>query len=451
MAREPNPRDGGGVNFHAEQLIRAVLTDRPIAYHPILARAVKSVTGGVFLSQLLYWTPRSRDPNGWIRKTQEDMTAETALSRREQETAREACKKAGVLEWKLRGLPAQLNYRVDLSKLAHLLTELPPTEFPDDDADSHDHPPGPVGPAGRGLVHPEAHHMSTPSKRDRRKAPTKFGGKRQTGLHDRAKQERPDPPNSDGGSAQTITETRSEITTENIVVGALRDRGISAPVAERLATYPADYVLAKCEILDWLVESKSRAVGKNPAGYLRRAIEEDYAPPPHYRSRAEREAAAAEHAAAQAAEAARLQELAAEELRARELDLAEVKRRYPPQPIPGAGLTTTAAWEQTLARLQQVLSGPNFEMFLKPTLLLRCDGEEATIGARTAFDVEQLATRLDRYITPALSEVASRPLRCIYVSLAAVLDDGPALAEIAPDQHAPGRATPPPVDTGDTA
>jgi hypothetical protein len=188
MARESNPRDGGGVNFHAEQVIRAVLTDRPIAYHPILARAVKSVTGGVFLSQLLYWTPRSRDPNGWIRKTQEDMTAETALSRREQETAREACKKAGVLEWKLRGLPARLNYRVDLSKLARLLTELPPTEFPDDDAGSDDRPPGSAGPAGRGLVHPEAHQTPTPSKRDWRKAPNWFARSRQTRAARSAKQ-----------------------------------------------------------------------------------------------------------------------------------------------------------------------------------------------------------------------------------------------------------------------
>jgi hypothetical protein len=260
-------------------------------------------------------------------------------------------------------------------------------------------------------------------------------------LHDHDNQEWRDPADLLVGSRQTFTETTAQITTENdVVVGALRDRGISAPVAHRLATYPADYVLAKCEVLDWLVESKSRAVGKNAAGYLRRAIEEDYAPPPHYRSRAAREAEAAEHAAAQAAEAARLQELAAEEVRARELDLADVTRRYPPQPIPSAGLTTTAAWDQTLAQLQQVLSGPNFEMFLKPTLLLRCDGEEATIGARTAFDVEQLATRLDRYITPALGEIIGHPLRCTYVSLTAVLDEPTAAPAIAPDQPTSGRA-----------
>jgi hypothetical protein len=427
------------VNFHAERVIRAVLTDRPIAYHPILARAVKSVTGGVFLSQLLYWTPRSRNPDGWIRKTQEDMTAETALSRREQETAREACKKAGVLEWKLRGLPAQLNYRVDLSRLAQLLAQLPPPEFPDDD-DTDDRPPGPMGPAGRGLAHPEADQASTPSNLDRRKAPTKFGGKRQTGLAESAKQERPDPPNSDGGSAQTITETRSEITTENAVVGALRDRGISVPVAEQLALYPADYVLAKCEQVDWLVATKSRAVGKNAAGYLRRAIEEDYAPPPHFRSRAEREAEAAERARAQAEEEVRLRELEADEQRARELDLADLARRYPPQPIPGSDLTTTAVWEQTLDRLQEILSRPNFEMFVRGTLLLRCDGEVATIGARSAFDAEQLTNRLDRHITPTLSAIIGRPIRCTYASLTSVLDDDLPSAVPAPVTQARGRA-----------
>jgi hypothetical protein len=228
---------------------------------------------------------------------------------------------------------------------------------------------------------------------------------------------------------------------QDVVVGALRDRGISAPVAAQLAQHPADYVLAKCEQVDWLIETKSRAVGKNAAGYLRRAIEEDYAPPPHFRSRAEREAEAAERAQEQAEEAVRLRDLEAEEARARALDLADIVRRYPPQPIPGTMHTTTAAWEATLSQLQQTLSGPNFEMFVKPTLLLRCDGAEALIGARTAFDVEQLSTRLDRYITPALSAMVGQPLHCTYVSLVAVLDDDPPAAAISPAPEPHRRAT----------
>ena len=57
------------VNSTLEHAIHAVLSDRPIAYHASLARALGSVTAGVFLSQILYWQPRSRDTEGWVWKT----------------------------------------------------------------------------------------------------------------------------------------------------------------------------------------------------------------------------------------------------------------------------------------------------------------------------------------------------------------------------------------------
>ncbi|MFH0938204.1 MAG: hypothetical protein V1899_02850 [Planctomycetota bacterium] len=37
------------------RVLRIILGDRPIAYHPYLARVMKSVAGGVWLSQILYW------------------------------------------------------------------------------------------------------------------------------------------------------------------------------------------------------------------------------------------------------------------------------------------------------------------------------------------------------------------------------------------------------------
>src|SRR5438067_13261526 len=95
------------VNSTLEHAIHAVLSDRPIAYHASLARALGSVTAGVLLSQFLYWQPRSRDPDGWFWKTQVDIAGETALSRTETETARKVLVRAGVLEEKRRGVPAQ--------------------------------------------------------------------------------------------------------------------------------------------------------------------------------------------------------------------------------------------------------------------------------------------------------------------------------------------------------
>jgi hypothetical protein len=419
MSLEDTPPESRRVNTSAEQAIKALLTDRPIAYHPILARAVGSVTAGVLLAQLLYWTPRSLDPLQRVWKTQEEIFEETALTRSEQETARRILKSIGVVEEKRAGVPARMYFRVDMDRLTEILGDLP------DDQGKRRRKPAPEGGGEDDAV---------PANKD---APIPHSS-----LQDSRKLDWRDPTDKPAATPQAITETTTQITTENVVVvGALRDRGISAAVADQLAQYPADYVLAKCEQVDWLVESKSRAVGKNAAGYLRRAIEEDYAPPPHYRSRAEREAEAAERAKEAAEEAARLRELEAEEQRTRELDLAELARRYPPQPIPGTTLTTTGAWEQTLDRLQEILSRPNFEMFLRGTLLLRCDGEAATIGARSAFEAEQLTDRLDRHITPTLSAVIGRPVRCTYVSLTAVADEVPPPAAITPESVASHRAT----------
>jgi hypothetical protein len=430
MSREDTPPESRRVNTSAEQAIKALLTDRPIAYHPILARAVGSVTAGVLLAQLLYWTPRSLDPLKRVWKTQDEIFEETALTRSEQETARRILKTIGVVEEKRAGVPARMYFRVDMDRLTEIVGDLP------DDQGKRRRKPAPEGGGS---------DDAEPANKD---APIPHSS-----LQDSRKLKWRDPADKPVPTLQAITETTAEITTENdVVVGALRDRGISAPVAAQLAQYPADYVLAKCEQVDWLVETKSRAVGKNAAGYLRRAIEEDYAPPPHYRSRAEREAEAAAHAQEAAAEAVRLRELEAEEARARELDFEALVRRYPPEPIPGTSLTTAEAWDETLDRLQAILSRPNFEVFVRGTLLLRCDGDEATIGARSAFDAEQLTSRIDRHITPTLQAVIGHPIRCTYVSLTTVADEDPRPDVVTPESKTSHRATPRrPAPTGGRA
>ncbi len=90
-------------------------------------------------------------------------------------------------------------------------------------------------------------------------------------------------------------ETVKQHTDNSSVVALLRNRGISEPIARRLTeTHSEGVIRAKVEILDYLVETDSPLVGRNPAGYLRKAIEEDYAPPAGFKTRAEREAQAQE-------------------------------------------------------------------------------------------------------------------------------------------------------------
>ncbi|MED9274298.1 DNA-binding protein [Escherichia coli] len=114
------------------------LLDRPIAYNPAFAKlkAGKVRSGpvaAVFLSQLVYW--HNRMDGGWMYKTQSDISAETALTRDEQETARKRLVALGVLEEKLRGIPAIMHYRINTERLEALLIE---QVKPDMKADSNE-------------------------------------------------------------------------------------------------------------------------------------------------------------------------------------------------------------------------------------------------------------------------------------------------------------------------
>ena len=115
-AKEP------GVNYQVKSAIAVILTDRPIAYHPILAKVFGSINAALYLSQLLYWTPRA-DKEGWFFKTEADFTEETGLSRSEQETARKKLLADGVLEAVRKGLPARLFYRVNVENLTTRLQD----------------------------------------------------------------------------------------------------------------------------------------------------------------------------------------------------------------------------------------------------------------------------------------------------------------------------------------
>ena len=94
------------------ELLRQVLSDRPIAFHPMLARLFGGINEALLFQQIAYWSGKGADPV-WIYKTQADLEEETTLSRYQQEQSRARLKKLGVLEETKRGLPAKLYYRID--------------------------------------------------------------------------------------------------------------------------------------------------------------------------------------------------------------------------------------------------------------------------------------------------------------------------------------------------
>ncbi|MBV9124513.1 MAG: hypothetical protein JO112_14235 [Planctomycetes bacterium] len=60
-------------------------------------------------------------------------------------------------------------------------------------------------------------------------------------------------------------------------------------VREVLSAYTPEYIAAKIDIVDWLRQGKHAPELRNPAGFLLKALEDDYQPPEGYESRQQRE------------------------------------------------------------------------------------------------------------------------------------------------------------------
>ena len=94
---------------------------RPIVFYPAFSEIAGSVEAGIFLSQLLYWTPKAHDEDGWVYKTQAEWREETTLHREGQERARKHLRAIDVLEEERRGVSARLYYRIDMERLSQCL------------------------------------------------------------------------------------------------------------------------------------------------------------------------------------------------------------------------------------------------------------------------------------------------------------------------------------------
>lgn len=85
---------------------------RPVAYYPGLKKITKSTTATILLCQLIYWTGKQADPEGWIYKTSDDLEEETGLTYDEQKTARTQLVKLGLIEEVYRRLDHQMAFRI---------------------------------------------------------------------------------------------------------------------------------------------------------------------------------------------------------------------------------------------------------------------------------------------------------------------------------------------------
>jgi len=105
------------------------------------------------------------------------------------------------------------------------------------------------------------------------------------GLGEQLELELPPPKEEKASDGETgLSDEQSKI------AGDLIQRGITGTTAGKLVKdYPIDQIQRQMDVFDWLKQRNSPMLSKNPAGFLRKSIEEDYQPPEEYLSYKETE------------------------------------------------------------------------------------------------------------------------------------------------------------------
>lgn len=160
------------------QLVALIETmnDKPIAFNRHYVALGCGINGALMLSQMVYWSKRTKDRNGSFYKTQDEWEEETGLGRREQETARKKLRELGFVSEHKRGVPCKVHFKVEHDVLY--------------------------------------------------KALIKLAQNRQSSMAESAKLECTNQPNSNGGNSQSNTENTAETTNKNKDKG---DQKKSAP------------------------------------------------------------------------------------------------------------------------------------------------------------------------------------------------------------------------------
>jgi hypothetical protein len=188
------------------------------------------------------------------------------------------------------------------------------------------------------------------------------------------------------------------------VVVALVNEKISEKIAVRLAQrYNRTRIFEKIEYLTYIREQDPERV-KKPQGWLRRAIEEDYAAPDGYQSPAER-------AAAEAEEQRRDEEMAQaiEDRRRREEERREQRRQQEAARLAAlqAQYGTTQAeldlWQQVLQEFESSMPASTFQLSVANTVLLSLRDGQALIGLPNPLAREWVENRLGPKIRRTLA------------------------------------------------
>jgi hypothetical protein len=172
-----------------------------------------------------------------------------------------------------------------------------------------------------------------------------------------------------------------------------------------------------------LVAAGSALVSQNPAGWLRKAIEEDYAPPSisqRHRPRSGREKKDAKPVHAEPRE----QQMPKEEYRQVKEEASSeaaettepLPEQGPPQLVGEDGLTTADVWSKALEQLKEALPLGEAESRLRGTTLVQVTDTAARIAVPSAFALAWLERRLYGQIANAIKGVLGKDLDLQFIA-----------------------------------
>jgi Bacteriophage replication protein O len=222
------------------------------------------------------------------------------------------------------------------------------------------------------------------------------------------------------GSTTTNSKQETVIQETDIVVDVTKDLeifGIAKSAGTRLLqSYPTQYIREKVAMAQGLVDAGSCLVSQNPAGWLRKAIEEDYTLPKtsqRHLQRSVREKKDTRRAQAKSRE----QHVAAEESQpaqnvATELRENNIENKEPEK----TSRENETIWNKALERLRTELPGEEGAARLTGTSLIKVTETAARIFVPNHNAIPWLERRLYGQIAKAMKGVVGKDLDLQFVS-----------------------------------
>ncbi len=97
------------------------LNDRPVVYHKIYSKIVGSTSGGLVLSQLIYWSKAMNHEEFY--KSNAELCEELGMGINEFKAAKKLILQTRIFSTEVRGIPATTYYQINLEVLFNLITK----------------------------------------------------------------------------------------------------------------------------------------------------------------------------------------------------------------------------------------------------------------------------------------------------------------------------------------